>query len=239
MSSGAAAVDAALEEIIEKIRSFTHAVDSALRLVPNVLLDLLGDALAKWNEFCRKVDAFFAIVEEIFSYGWGDADALRRAAERWQTCASDLLESAYDLLSHDAIKADTSWSGGAGDLYAARFQDQIDELRNSQDATERLSTVLEDHAEALDTFYANLTAGLIGAGASLGGLVVSAIALVPPVTPIGVVGLIVSAIGLIVSLYYLFKNEVADLERMGEIGAEALEQARSESSLAWPKIVTT
>lgn len=237
MSDGASAVVSALGEFEGKIQDFTRAVDSALSLVPDFLLGLLGNVREKWDEFCGKMKDFFALVEEISSYGWGDAEALRASATAWKDAIADLLQSAYDLLSNNAIKADTSWRGGAGDIYAAKFQNQIDEVRNSKDAAVVLGDLLEDHAEALDTFYNNLSAGLIGAGVSLAGLVASCIALVPPVTPIGIVGLIISAVGLATSLYFLFANEWNDLQRMSELGVDGIEAARTDASAEWPRIV--
>lgn len=237
MSGGASAVDTALEEIRDKVDDFTSAVDSALSWIPGFLSHLISDVLKKWDEFCAKMNEFFSLVNEIFSYGWGDADALRASATAWRESVADLLESAYDLLSNDAIKADTSWRGGAGDVYAAKFQNQIDEIRNSEDASIVIADLLEGHAEALDTFYSNLTGGLIGAGLSLAGLVASCIALVPPITPIGVIGLIISAAGLAGSLYFLFTNEWNDLQRMSELGVEGLQAARDDASAEWPRIV--
>jgi hypothetical protein len=237
MSSGAQAVEDALKEIEAKVREFTGAVDSALGWVPDFLAGLLGDVLRKWDEFCAKMNEFFALVNEIFSYGWGDAEALRASATAWRESVADLLDSAYELLSDDAIKADTSWRGGAGDIYAANFQNQIDAIRDSKDASIVIADLLDDHADALDTFYSNLTGGLIGAGASLAGLVVSCIALVPPITPIGIIGLIVSAIGLAVSLYFLFTNEWNDLQRMSELGVAGLQTAREDAATEWPRFV--
>jgi len=239
MSGGAQAVESCLDRLSDKIRQIIDGINAALRWVPDFLADLLGNVMDKWNEFCRRMEEFWALVTEIAGYGWGDADALRDAAEQYEDAISDLLDSAYDALSNDAIKADTTWRGEAGDKYAAGFQNQIDEIRNSKDAAEALGEVLEDHASALDTFYDNLTAGLLGTLASLGGLVVSVIALVPPVTPIGIVGIIVSLIGLSVSLYYLFRNEWNDLQRMVDLGEAALGRAREEMSLTWPSIVHT
>lgn len=238
MSGTTSAVISAFGRLDRELSACTAGVNRALGCVPDWLLHLLGQVHEKWQEFCNATQRFFALVNEVLSYGLGDEEALRAAAVAWSETAGAALEAAHEALSHDAIKADTSWRGAAGSKYAEGFQDQIDAVHELKDFTIDLGGRLEDHAAALELFKGNITAGLIGAAVSLAGLVVSIIALVPPITPIGIVGIIVSAIGLIVSLFFLFKNELDDLDRISQIGAEALERARDQAAQPWPKFVS-
>ncbi|MBC9936571.1 MULTISPECIES: hypothetical protein [unclassified Leucobacter] len=226
-----------LDKCSDEIAKLTGAVNSALQLVPAFLRDLLGDVYKKWNEFCDVAQAFFDRCAEVFGYGLGDPGALRELAETWSTKTVELLEESSKVVSAAQLRADSTWVGPSATQYAQAISDQSEAIAQVKSSAKLMGRALEDHAGAIDNFWGNIINGFVNFLLSLAGAVVSALALVPPLTPLGIIGLIISVIGAVKSVWDLFATEISDLEQFAEDAKRLAEDVHESLADPWPVLV--
>ncbi len=226
-----------LDRCSGEIDKLTRAVNYALQLVPPFLQDLLGNVYAKWNEFCELARAFFDRCAEVFGYGLGDSGALRDLATVWSVSTVELLEESAKVISAAELRADTTWSGPAATQYAQTIVDQDAAIMQVKESAKLMGRALEDHAGSIDDFWDHIVSGFVGFLLSLAGAVVSALALVPPLTPLGIIGLIISVIGAVKSVWDLFATEISDLEQFAEDAKRLAVDVQDSLDDSWPALV--
>lgn len=230
MTATQAAFRGALAEFDTTINGFVSGVNGVISIVPDWAKDLLSEVFERWKEFLAKLKKFERIVADVLSYGTGDPGALRAAAKTLQAEVVDALNSLRDSFDDSPIKAAHSWQGLAGTAYYDRYVKQMDAPKKLEPSATAATSALNDLANGLDTFWSNLTAGLISAGLSIVGLALSLAT---------IIGAIVAIVSLLVSLYFLFKNEWDDLTRITDRGKVALEDAVKAAQVFWPRAVAT
>lgn len=222
-----------------EIEKLTGAVGAALQLVPSPLAHLLGGVYEKWNRFCATAQKFFDLCAEVMGYGLGDPGALRTLANEWASDTTKLLDESMKLTSSAELTATTTWTGPAATQYAQAIEDQEAAIKQVRSSAKLMGRALEDHASAIDNFWGNIINGLINFALSLAGAVVSALALVPPVTPIGVIGLIISVAGAAKSIYDIFSTEISDLEKFAEDARRLAVDVGDSLAEPWPSLVVS
>lgn len=226
-----------LDRCSDEISKLTAAVNTALQFVPSILQGMLGDVYAKWNDFCALAQMFFDRCAEIFGYGLGDSGALREIAELWSVSTVDLLEESAKVISSAELQANTTWTGPAATVYVQAIADQDAAITQVKESAKLMGRALEDHAGAIDNFWENIRTGFINFLLSLAGAVVSALALVPPLTPLGVIGLIISIIAAVKSVWDLLATEVSDLEQFADDAKRLAVDVSDSLADPWPILV--
>ncbi|WP_156322589.1 WXG100 family type VII secretion target [Leucobacter musarum] len=239
MNAQAAQSVSTVQRCSADVDRLASAINGAISMIPAPLRSFLNDILQKWDEFCAEVQRLFELFEEVISYGLGDPAALRTAAESWKTSVTNLLESAADLVRRDDLPATDSWEGPASDAYRVIVTMQHDAIENVEDSAKLIGEALGKHADSIESFWGNILNGLVNFALALAGAVVSAIALVPPVTPIGVIGLILSIVGAVKSLWDLFATEISDLEQFSEDARALGESVAEKFEDPWPSLVAS
>lgn len=228
--SQAAAFSSASQQFDQALNGFQAGVNEVLAVVPDWAQQIISLAIEKWNELTVQLQKFSFVVQEILSYGFGDADALRAKATELRRSVADSLQSLSVMFEDNPILSGNTWQGAAGAAFYAGYPNQVSAPPKFLPIVETSSDALEDFAAALDTFWANLTAGLIAAGISILGIAT---------TTWTIIGGLISVGGLVVSLYYLFKNEVDDLNRMTDIGEGLLEEVPAMREVSWPSMIAS
>lgn len=226
--SQAAAFSSASQQFNQALNGFQAGVNGVLAVIPDWAQQIISLAIEKWNELTAQLRDFSLIVQEVLSYGFGDAGALRAKAAELRESVADSLQSISTMFEDNPILSGNTWQGAAGAAFYAGYPDQVSAPTKFMPILETSSDALEDFAAGLDLFWANLTAGLIAAGISIVGLAT---------TTWTIVGGIISAVGLIVSLFFLFKNEIDDLNRLGDVGKGLLEELPTTREISWPSMI--
>ncbi|WP_039742025.1 hypothetical protein [Salinibacterium sp. PAMC 21357] len=226
-----------LDRCSEEIAKLTGAVNSALQFVPSFLQDMLGEIYAKWNSFCALAQMFFDRCAEVFGYGFGDPGALRGLADAWSVSTVELLEQSAKLIKAADLQADTTWNGPAAGLYVQATVDQDEAIAKVKESAKTMGRALENHAGAIEDFWGDIVKGFVAFLISLAGVVVTAVALVPPVTLLGVAGLILSAASAVTSVVDLFATELENLEKFAEDAKRLAVDVSDNLADPWPALV--
>lgn len=225
-----------LTKCSSEIDNVASAINTAISLVPPILRGMLEDVYAKWNEFLARAREFFDRVAEVTSYGLGDPGALRTAADNWKHAAAGVLDDAAKLVSSGKLRAVDSWEGPAAEAYAHAIEDHADAVEELKSSVKTMSRALTDHAQSIDDFWSNIGNGFVNFLLSLAGVAVSIVGLIPPFTVAGIIGLVLSIISCVKSIYDLFSTEISDLERFAEVAKRLGEDVTEQFSESWPKL---
>lgn len=237
MNAQASQAVTTLQKCSGEIDKLADAINFAISLIPAPIRGLIGDVIRKWDEFCAQAKKLFDLFAEVTSYGLGDPGALRKTADAWKTSATELLVEAAKTVSKPELQGVRSWEGPAATAYQGAIAKQQEAITAVKESAKMIAEALGTHADSIEKFWGNILNGLVNFLLSLAGVVVSALALVPPVTALGVIGLIISVASALKSIWDLFATEISDLDQFADAAKSLGEKVMERFSEEWPALV--
>ncbi|TCO57084.1 hypothetical protein [Actinocrispum wychmicini] len=148
-------------DAVNRIRNTWNDIQSGVNSVLDWLPGFLCDKLKEWfNKLANKVGEFFEAVAKPFTQR-GSADALRIAGQSWNTDIGGRASTQAGLLAPEQLKTDNEWQGKAADSYKDSITGQGKALASVKTQAESVQNVLNEIANALDSFWNGLLAAVL------------------------------------------------------------------------------